>query len=206
MELKELIEVMSGARDGNEPVGSKTASWGAYRKAEQLKDVQLIPELKAFIEDKNNEATRKYAYTILEFVGKNTGDRGVANILLDQIKIEDSHHDNLHNVLDALYSINLPLEKELDEMLLYAFDERELIRTTAIQLLSRYTIEHQKIKDTLLEVIEYHYDEYDLRYAVESLQTLFPADYKNWINEKMEELTLNDRDENIISRIKNSLL
>ncbi len=205
MDIKELIELMSGASDGNEPVGSKTASWAAYRKAEQLDDVHLIPELKAYIAEEGNKATRKYAYVILEYIGKNTRNFEVADILIDQLEIEDQHHDNLHNVLDALYTLNFPLQKGLEEMLIYAFDERELIRTTAIQLLSRYTIEHQKIKDTLLEVVEYHYDEYDLRYAVESLQALFPDDYKKLVHEKIRELTLNQRDENIITSIKNSI-
>ena len=205
MELEELITIMSGARDGNEPVGNKTLSWEAYRAAEQLNDTSLIPELKAYVEDENNEATRKYAYDVLGYIGINAGALEVTDILIDQINVEDHHDDNLHNVLDVLYATHFPLQKGLEEILIYAFDERELIRTTAIQLLSRYTIEHLKIKDTLLEVIEYHYDEYDLKYAVESLQILFPDEYKKWILAIKEDLSNNDGDPLIIERINNAI-
>lgn len=201
MELKELIEVMSGAKDGKEPVGSKTASWAAFRKAEQLKDLDLIPQLKAYVEDKGNESTRKYAYDILGYIGINTGSNEVADILIGRMQAEDHYDDILHNLLDSLYSTNFPLQKGLEEMLAYAFDERELIRTTAIQLLSRYTIGHDKIKEALLEVVEYHYDEYDLRYAVESLQVLFPNDCRKWVLGVKEDLESKGGDQLIVDRI-----
>ncbi|MBG6129157.1 hypothetical protein IWQ47_000151 [Aquimarina sp. EL_43] len=203
MELKELIENMSGVKDGNEPIGNKTLSWEAYRVAEKLNDTNLIAELKAYIKDDNNETTRTYAYNLLGYIGVNAKASEVTDILIDQIKREDIHLDNLHNILDVLYSTNFPLQKGLEEILIYAFDERELIRTTAIQLLSRYTIEHQKIKNTLLEIIKYHYDEYDLKYAVESLQVLFPNDYRKWVFRIKEDLINNNGDKIIIDRISN---
>ncbi|WP_108808816.1 hypothetical protein [Aquimarina spinulae] len=205
MEINELIELMSGVKDGNEAIGNKTLSWEAYRAAEQLNDTSLITEINTYIKNDDNETTRKYAYDILMYIGRNAGAGEATNILIGQIKVEDYHDDNLHNVLDALYSINIPLQKGLDEILIYAFDERELIRTTAIQLLSRYTIEYEKIKGALMEVIEYHYDEYDLKYAIESLQVLFPDDYRNIILKKIEELKLNNKDENTITMIKTAL-
>ena len=101
----------------------------------------------------------------------------------------------------SLYSTNFSLQNGLEEMLAYAFDERELIRTTAIQLLSRYTIGHDKIKGALLEVVEYHYDEYDLRYAVESLQVLFPNDCRKWVLGVKEDLESKGGDQLIVDRI-----
>lgn len=205
MRLKELIEAMSGARDGSESVGKKTLSWEAYRAAEKIKDIHLIPELRAYIEDENNVITRKYAYDILGYIGINAKADEVVDILINQIKIENHHEDNLHHILDVLYTTHFPLQKGLEEILVYVFDERELIRTTAIQLLSRYTIEHPKIKATLLEVIQYHYDEYDLKYAIESLKILFHDDYKKWILSIKENLLNDNGDSLIIERINTAL-
>ena len=42
MELEELIEIMSGARDGDVAQASDTLSWEAYNVAREINDLELF--------------------------------------------------------------------------------------------------------------------------------------------------------------------
>jgi hypothetical protein len=193
---------MSGAEDKGVVLGSETLSWNAYELAKDLNDLGMLPELKSYLDDEVNQETRCYAYDILGFIGKNTGSQEVLNILTNSIKREDNHDENLHRVLCSLHDTEMMLEEGLGEVIFYAFDERELVRGAAIMLLSRYTVSLEKVKETLLEVIEFHYDDYDLKYAVQSLKAQFPKTYKELVDKKKQDMIENEGNGEAIERIK----
>ncbi len=202
MKLEELIEIMSGARDGNEPVASKTLSWNAYQTAKEINDIELVPELESYIENASNESLRGYAFDLLGFIAKNASSKETVEVLVKHVRAEDGNTGNLHKILDALQATDVSLDTGLKDIIYYSFDERDIIRTTAIQVLSLFNIELEKIQETLLEIVAYHYDEYDLKEAVRSLKKLFPDTYKTLLKNQIATLVKSDTDELILKRIK----
>ena len=203
MNLEELITLMSGAKDGDEPRASNTLSWEAYNLAKGLNDESLIGEIKTYLNKEVNADKRRYAYDLMGFIAKNTGDIRAIEVLLNSIEKEDGHTDNLHTILDAIYDSDIPLNTRVDKILGYAYDERDIIRNSAIQVLSNYTIAHNKIKIALLDIVEYHYDSYDLEYAISSLKKIVPENYKQLIAQKRAEIIKKGGDKEIINRIDN---
>ncbi len=204
MNLEELIEIMSGVRDGEVAQGSETLSWDAYNIARNINDLELLPELQAYLSNASSES-RPYVYDLMSFIGKNTTDPQVSHIMLEYLEMEDKFDDNLHHLLSGIYDTGIPLKDKLERMCYYAFDERELIRCTAIQLLARYAEDSgEQIVNTLKEVIQYHYDEWDLKYAVESLRVHQPETYRKTvltIRKQLEDELSIERIDNVLSEL-----
>lgn len=172
IDLPLLLEEMAGWHDANEMVGSETVSWKAYRTAEKLDQTTVVSELTTFIDETNEVDLKKPGYEVLTYILKNTKDQELADLLVARIKAEDKNDDALYSLLIGLWESEIELKNHIKEVIFFIDDPRNLIRNAAIRLLSRYSENRNQASKALLEVIENHYDEYDLKYAKESLALL----------------------------------
>lgn len=170
--LLQLIENMSGIHDGNEPIGSQTLSWNAYQIAREINDLSIVPQTMQFIESSDNGKLKKHAYQLLLFILSNTKDNELADTLLLELKKEDANEDTLYTLLIGLWESKTGLENHLDDVLFYIDDQRSLIRNAAIRVVSLYKKNHADAEDALIDIIKNPYDNYDLRYAVETLAVI----------------------------------
>ena len=204
MELEELIEIMSGVRDGEVAQASNTLSWEAYHIARGINDLDMLPDLQAYLSKCTRPENRAYVYDLMSFIGKNTQAPEVATCMLTYLDLEDEQDENLHRLLSGLYDTGISLNDALERMCHYAFDERELIRGTAILLLARYNKTKEKIIKTLKEVVQYHYDEWDLKYAIQSFRVHEPETYRKTVlairNQLEDELSI-ERIDNILKEL-----
>jgi hypothetical protein len=172
IDLPLLLEEMAGWHDGDEMVGSQTVSWKAYRTAEKLDQTSLVPQLTAIIDETSKTNLKKHGYEVLTYILKNTKNTELANLLVSKLNAEDKNDDALYSLLIGLFESEVELNYHIDKVIFYVDDPRELIRNAAIRLLSRYSEKKDEASKALREVIESHYDEYDLKYAKESLALL----------------------------------
>lgn len=167
-----LIENMSGIHDKNEPVGSESLSWKAYQIAREINDLSLVPQLFSFIDASSNSKQKKQAYQLLLFILMNTNDNSLANQLVTQLKKEDQNDDCLYTLLIGLWESKTALENQIDDVIFYIDDQRELVRNAAIRLLSLFKNNRDRAENALIEIIQNPYDDYDLKYAVETLSSI----------------------------------
>jgi len=167
-----LLEEMAGWHDGDATVGSETISWKAYRTAEKMDQISTVPELIAIIDESSKTEIRKHGYEVLTYVLRNTENLELADQLLARLKAEDKNDEALYSLLIGLWETEIMLNSQVEEVIFFIDDSRELIRNAAIRLLSRFSELKDQASKALLEVVENHYDEYDLKYAKESLTLL----------------------------------
>jgi len=172
IDLPLLLEEMAGWHDGDEIVGSKTVSWKAYRTAEKLDQASIVSELTTFIDETTEVDLRKHGYEVLTYIIKNTENMALADQLVARVKTEDKNDDALYSLLIGLWESEVVLKSNIEGVIFFIDDARHLIRNAAIRLLSRYSKNKDQASEALLVVVENHYDEYDLKYAKESLALL----------------------------------
>ena len=167
-----LIENMSGINDKNEAIGSQTLSWNAYQMAREASDLSVVPQVFNFISLSENDRQKKQAYQLLLCILGNTKSVSLAEMLLQQLKQLDNNDECLYTVLIGLWESETPIENYMENVIFYIDDQRELIRNAAIRLLRLYTKHKDVAENALIEIIENPYDDYDLRYAVETLSII----------------------------------
>ncbi|USK68530.1 HEAT repeat domain-containing protein [Peribacillus asahii] len=172
-ELLELIKQMSS--DEIELVYDKKMklyvsegpSWNAYRKAEQLTDITVIPFLNNLLEKIKDKKVRDNIYFILGKIGENTGDERVVNILLKRLEVETNKY-TLETILDQI--ANQKDVPDYSPIMKFIDDKRTAVRYRAIQTLSK--CKHPIVEDALIKVIDESQDQYDLCYASGSLSDI----------------------------------
>lgn len=171
-DVLKLIENMSCINDKNEAIGSQTLSWNAYQMAREANDLSVVPQLFNFISLSENDRQKKQAYQLLLFILGNTKSVSLAEMLLQQLKQLDNNDECLYTVLIGLWESETPIENYMENVIFYIDDQRELIRNAAIRLLRLYTKDKDVAENALIEIIENPYDDYDLRYAAETLSII----------------------------------
>ena len=160
---------MSGANDDDSPIGSETTSWQAYRVARGCSDLSLAPALLAFTASTTDARQKRHAYQLMLFIVANTQDRALAHQLAARIVTEDSDDDCLYTLLIGLWESRVRLSAHLDQVLANVDDPREMVRCAAIRLVRSYDDGHDVAEEALVEVVKHAYDQWDLRYAAETL-------------------------------------
>jgi len=172
IDLPILLEKMAGWHDGDEIVGSNTVSWSAYREAEKVNTLEFQAKLFHFIDNTTDSILRKHGYEVLTYLFKNTKDMDLGNKLLDRLKSEDKNDEALYILLTGLGESTVNMDGDIENVIFYVDDTRALIRNAAIRLLANFTNQREVAIAALEDVVENHYDEYDLRYAKESIKKL----------------------------------
>ncbi|MEM7185443.1 MAG: hypothetical protein AAF466_02195 [Bacteroidota bacterium] len=167
-----LLERLAGWHDKDAVVGSETESWQAYAEAKQLDDLSIMQPILDILVENKEPALRKYAFEVLTFLLKNSQDKDLSSHLISSLRAEDQQEESLYALLMGLWESEVLFEEGLDEVLFYVDDPRALIRNAAIRLVGRFQAQLKEAKKALQEVVENHYDEYDLRYAKQSLQAI----------------------------------
>lgn len=160
---------MSGANDDDSPIGSETTSWQAYQVARGCRDLSLAPALLAFTASTTDAGQKKHAYQLMLFILANTQDAALAHQLAARIVTEDSDDDCLYTLLIGLWESRVRLSAHLDQVLSNVDDPREMVRCAAIRLVRSYDDGHDVAEKALVEVVKHAYDQWDLRYAAETL-------------------------------------
>jgi hypothetical protein len=178
---------MSGQNDIRTPYSDEMESFKAYEVARSLDDLTLLPQLKSYVDQNQDAATLKYAFDLIGFVGKNTKSKRVIDILVSYLKSMEDDEDSLYSILSSIGDINVKLAKDegLEAIAYYAFDDRGLIRTAALRTLPLYEDCKDFIVGILEEIIRYHYDQVDLKYAILGLIKLFPAQWNEIIEKNL---------------------
>lgn len=171
-ELMKLIEMM--ASEDNEAFSDDSDSWKAYRIAEELNDPELIPLLLHFVASESpQDDFKKMAFTILRYVLKNSGSiKGMDHL----IGLLSSLQKNETLLVEALHTLTamkgfLPGE-QASSILEFVDDDRQAVRNWAIRSLNKFEGNVGQIESTLIYVLEQYYDRYDLRYALEVLESI----------------------------------
>ncbi len=168
-DLIQLLENMSGIYDGKTVKGSNSLSWKAYRIAEQVNDLNLVPELLGFIDVVENQSLKNEAYQLVLFILNNTKDEKLVNELLKRLKREDQNDESLYKLLIGIWESKVKLKKHLESVIYYIDDQRELIRNAAIRLISSFEKDLEIAENALIEVINDPYDNFDLKYGIQSI-------------------------------------
>lgn len=166
-----MLEMMSGKFDSSTPKGSDTASWDAFRIAEKLNDLQLVGELLDYLTDRQSNH-RKYAAVVLGYIAKNTGSKELVNQLVAILPVLEKDESALYNTLMAIVESGVQIDYNPKNVLYYITDDRGLIRNAAIRAVGHFVFNKENIRTALQSVVESHYDEYDLKYAHESLKKI----------------------------------
>ncbi|MCM3317311.1 HEAT repeat domain-containing protein [Rummeliibacillus stabekisii] len=136
-------------------------SWLAYRQAEELEDITMIPYLANLLEKTKDRETRMHIYFILGKIGTNTEERHVADILLKGLETETNKYV-LEQILNALAE-QRNVEEYSTIIIKFLNDDRSSIRHTAIEALNG--CKNKIAEDALIQIISESTDEYDLIYA-----------------------------------------
>lgn len=202
MDLLKLLEEMSSKLDIEAYRGSETLSWKAYRKAEQLDDLEIADGLFDYVDAKADNAYIKEAYQALAYILKNSKVVSIANKCLKRVRKLDSNEKALYVVLMGIYEANVPLKEFLEEVVYYIDDERPLIRNAAIRCLGLYSEKSMDAENALLDILEYPYDDYGVRYIAESLGKVGSSKSLTPLHEKIYNLNSNDAINSVNAAIK----
>ncbi|MDQ2731882.1 MAG: HEAT repeat domain-containing protein [Armatimonadota bacterium] len=159
-ELWDLIERMTVKEDRVNSADS--VSWHAYRDAEKLNDLSLIPEIEAYLQQKPPRWHRSAAYFILGKVGLNTKSEQCANLLLSLLGGEPDKYA-LYNLLGRLEDILVASSVDPSPIFAFLHDQRWSVRHAAIRALRNTNSPH--VEDEILQVIGTSSDKYDLSYC-----------------------------------------
>lgn len=180
--LIDLIERMLDDEWRDDMVSSEdTVSYQAFREAEKLNDVACIADLKAYIENEQDNKHRKCAYFILTKIVKNTHDENALQFLIHQLKIE-KNNNSLITLLSALVEVNKPSHIDLQpifelihhhqgEYESYLEDD-EHVKSHAIYALKHS--QNRKVEPLILNIMQAleSSDDFRLWYCFQVLQTV----------------------------------
>lgn len=167
-----FLEEMAGLHDENAVKGSNTVSWKAYRAAEKLNDLTLTEQLIELIDNHKDEKVKQSGYQVLAYLLQNTRDQSLANILLERLTLEKDNNDRLYILLTGLRESNMQFQENIENVIYFIDDDREMIRNAAIRVLGHYKADKSKAINALNAVIDSPYDTYDLKYAKQALKKL----------------------------------
>lgn len=148
---------------------SETTSWQTYQVARRCRDLSLAPALLVFTASTTDAGGKKHAYQLMVFIVANTQDAAPAHQLAARIVTEDSDDDCLYTLLIGLWESRVRLSAHLDQVLSNVDDPREMVRCAAIRLVRSYDDGHDAAETALVEVVKHADDQWDLRYAAETL-------------------------------------
>jgi HEAT repeat protein len=112
-----------------------SVSWLAHREAERLSDDSLIDDLEVLVGSSKRKEVRKAAYFILGAIGKNTGSRKVAAILVSRSRSETDKYV-LSSLLESLAKVEKPDAVSLEPVFDLLEEPRWLVRHAAINALT----------------------------------------------------------------------
>jgi HEAT repeat protein len=144
-------------------------SWRAYREAEGLTDLSMIPELVAFLNSSPAKGHRQAAYFVLGKLGKNTQNPDCVASLLSCVPGEPDKYA-LATLLGGLADIRKPIHVDLAPVYRLLDDKRWLVRHSAIQALNN--AESPEAEDRLLSVLATSADADDLIYCHATLNRI----------------------------------
>lgn len=165
--LLELIERICTVEETANSVDS--ISWHAYREAEGLTDLSMIPELVAFLNSNPVKSHRQAAYFVLGKLGKNTQNPNCVASLLSCVPRERDKYA-LASLLGGLGDIRQPIHIDLTPVYRLLVDKRWLVRHSAIQALNN--TESPEAEDRLLLVLATSTDPDDLIYCHATLNRI----------------------------------
>ena len=142
-------------------------AWNATRAAEKLDHIALIPILSNLLLKAKKESEKQDIYYALGNIGVNTGDLRVVDILLKRLEVEKSKY-----TLECILS-QLSKQKEVPDcapILQFIDDPRWLVRQSAIEALGKCN--SSIAEEAVIRIITTSQDEYDLSYAIRTLNNL----------------------------------
>ncbi|WP_143306373.1 HEAT repeat domain-containing protein [Chitinophaga vietnamensis] len=169
--LQDLIDRMNGSRDLPLAPGhssSESASWAAFREAEQISDTNFIPLLTHFIGSEKTAQKRDRAYFILGHIARNTGNTDITTFLISRIVKEDNRYV-CATLLDMIAPLEKPAGTDLSPLINATQSSTWQVRQSAIKALGNCNSD--EATQALLEIIENSHDEYDLIYANAAIAT-----------------------------------
>lgn len=112
-----------------------TASWKAYREAEQIDNESIIPEFIAFIEAETNDERRRTAYWILGKISENIAHLPTLQYLIDSLDKEKIEKIQT-SILSSIRDIRKPAAINLLPIFNRAKTDNEEVKNEAILALS----------------------------------------------------------------------
>lgn len=149
---------------------SKTVAFKAKKKIDKL-DSKYVPILKEIIVLEKNKNRKSEAYSILTNIAKRTNDSEIVDFLLNQLQTEKGK-SFIGLKLMGFYWTDVRLMNNVNIVLDFAKEKNSLIKHSAIQLLSLFDSDRNKIEKFLLQILEESKDTYDIYYAHITLQTI----------------------------------
>ena len=170
--LTDLIERMLDRTDEILKPGyesAKTISWNAFREAENISNIDFIPQLILFLDKEKDKKKRDKAYFILGHIAKNTGDLMALAYLIGRINKETDKYI-LSALLDRIANIQKPRGTDLEPLIQATKNERWLIRHSAISAFRNS--DDDAGQAALLEILDKSEDPYNLFYACTALSSM----------------------------------
>lgn len=153
---------------------SDSVSWNKYREAEKIKDECQIPYLIELIEklkhkkSRQDRERRETIYFILRWIGINTSNKQVPEILLNCLKFETNMY-TVGNLLDYIEDQNdfIPNYREIIHFL---ENKHWQVRFPAIRLLGK--CKEPEVENALIKLLETSIDQDELVKIYISLQNI----------------------------------
>ncbi len=171
-QLSDLIDRMCCKENSSN--SDDSISYKAYREAEKLSDVSLLPFLKETIllNQNNNSKDKKLRNSVYFIIGKiikNSFDESACKFLVERLDVETDKYI-LSGILDLFVEVNIPSNIDIDPIIRCSESDKWLIRHSAIQALGSSNTEKSK------EAIYYYLNQedekkysYEITYANASL-------------------------------------
>lgn len=148
--------------------GSKSSSWQAHQEALKLDDPEYFRILKEILEEVETLEQKSNTYFLIACLGENLKDSSIIEFLLKKLRTEENE-SLIHLMFTKIYTAQVTFSKNNEVILKFLTDERPLIRQSAIRVLYLDRSNDTKVEKALLEVLDFPYDEFDIRYASASL-------------------------------------
>ena len=148
---------------------SKTISWKALREAEEVENVNFIPQLISFIDNEKDKKKRDKAYFLLGHIVKNTNNSIALNYLIQRVGKEKDKYI-VASLLNIISDIKKPIGTELQPLFDAIKSDKWLVRHNAIRSLNNSF--DPLSEATLIEILEKSDDSYNLTYSNATLNTI----------------------------------
>lgn len=148
---------------------SKTISWKALREAEEVENVNFIPQLISFIDHEKDKKKRDKAYFLLGHIVKNTNNSIALNYLIQRVGKEKDKYI-VASLLNIISDIKKPIGTELQPLFDAIKSDKWLVRHNAIRSLNN---SFDPLSEAILiEILEKSDDSYNLTYSNATLNTI----------------------------------
>lgn len=170
--LIDLIDRMNDTSDQKMEPGyksSETVSWKALREAENLDNIDFVPQLIDFIEKEKNRKNRDRAYFILGHLAKNTIDYSATQFLIQRVDKETDKYI-LASLLDRIANLEKQHGTDLEPIFKATKNNKWLVRYSAIQALKNTN--DGNAEKTLIDILDQSKDPNDLTYSNSTLNRI----------------------------------